>query len=482
MNLNPVAQSAVQIASLCLALVIAGSGCRTGAPEPHPAGPPAPAASAANPVKQGPPATTPGSLYERLGAKPAIGAVVDAFLGRVAADRRINGRFVNTDLPGLRGRLVEFFCKATGGPCAYSGRDMGEAHAGLNLVSEEFDALVEDLVGALGDLRVPKPEQGEVLAALGPLKPEIVNSPPASAAVHDPAQVRLAGQKVEALRKAGQTQAADLVEVAVAARVRGQRSYADQLFSAAERQLPPPGLPELDLLFRDGAPQRITIALRTMPKDTPPQPKLAVGASDDDEPESKSGRGSLVGVLRGSKQSGVLGVVVLQPASGKYLARTPRPRTIEQRDRQFAPRVMAIPVGSVVSFPNFDPIFHNVFSISSGSSFDLGIYKNGETRQVKFDKEGLIRIGCNLHSSMSAYLVVVAAPHYAVTDAEGHFRFRSLAPGKYQMRAYGEAGGEPLARSIDIAAGENLVSLEVPGTGKVYFGPDKFGLPRGRAP
>ena len=93
---------------------------------------------------------------------------------------------------------------------------------------------------------------------------------------------------------------------------------------------------------------------------------------------------------------------------------------IEQRGREFLPHVMAIPVGSTVSFPNFDTVFHNVFSTSPLGAFDLGIYKQGEAREFTFTKEGIIRLGCNLHANMSAYIAVVSAPAYVVTDDHGH--------------------------------------------------------------
>jgi len=428
-----------------------------------------------------PPAATAKPLYDRLGGKPAVEAVVDEFLKRVAADKRINGRFFNTDITRLRGLLVEFVCSATGGPCPYTGRDMRSAHAGFQLVQEEFDALVEDLVGALDKFNVPKKEKDELLGALGPLAKEIVNPPPAEAAAHDDALAKQATAKVEELRKADKNDAADLLETAVRARLRGQRSYAEQLYSAAERLAPAGALTGLDPLFRAGGPERITSALKTMPKDTPAQPKDAVGESEE-EPE-KPKDGSLAGTMKIDGASGpVLGVIALEPASGKWKKRKPKQRVMEQRDRQFAPRVLAISAGSTVSFPNFDPIFHNVFSTSHARAFDLGIYKNGETREVTFAKEGLVSIGCNLHANMSAHLVVVAAPHYVVTDAAGKFRFRSLPPGKYKVKAWGEDTGEPLTQTIEIHAGENTLNLSVPRASSMIPATDKFGIPRGKAP
>jgi hemoglobin len=114
------------------------------------------------------------SLYERLGGLDAITAVVENFRDRVAADDRINQKFAKTDLGRLRKMLIDQVCEATGGPCQYTGRDMKEAHKGMGVTSGEFDALVDDLVSTLDHFKVGKAEQNQLLAVLGPLKPEIV--------------------------------------------------------------------------------------------------------------------------------------------------------------------------------------------------------------------------------------------------------------------------------------------------------------------
>jgi hemoglobin len=95
------------------------------------------------------------SLYERLGGIDAITSVVDSFVGRCAADDRINRRFERSDIPRLRKMLVDQVCEATGGPCTYSGKDMRETHAGMGVTAGEFDALVEDLVATLDGFEVP---------------------------------------------------------------------------------------------------------------------------------------------------------------------------------------------------------------------------------------------------------------------------------------------------------------------------------------
>jgi hemoglobin len=119
------------------------------------------------------------SLYDRLGGKTAITAVVDDFVGRVAADNRINGKFANANIPRLKTMLVDQICQASGGPCTYAGRDMKSAHAGMGVSGSEFDALVGDLVATLTKFKVGEREKNELLGALGPMKKDIVEKPTA---------------------------------------------------------------------------------------------------------------------------------------------------------------------------------------------------------------------------------------------------------------------------------------------------------------
>lgn len=114
------------------------------------------------------------SLYQRLGGKKAITAVVDQFVANVAADKRINKFFAKTNIPRLKKNLVDQICEASGGPCKYTGRSMKVAHKGLGITDNDWDALVEDLVKALNKFKVPKQEQNELLGLLGPMKKDIV--------------------------------------------------------------------------------------------------------------------------------------------------------------------------------------------------------------------------------------------------------------------------------------------------------------------
>jgi truncated hemoglobin YjbI/plastocyanin len=400
-------------------------------------------------------------------------------MARVAKDERINAFFINTDLPKLREHLIAFVCVATGGPCKYTGRDMRTAHVGMMINEAEFNALVEDLKGALDHFKVPDPEQQELLGALGPLKGEIVQPPSGPPPADTPVVRNLVGERVRALRDS-----ANLLEKADSARSRGNRSFGEQLFSAAELLINADSMNKLATAFREGGPPRVNTPLKSVPADSPPQPPV-VGNSAEDEPDRPLKKGaSLKGAISLTGGSPLQGfaIVTLEPTSGTFKRRQPKRRFIEQRGREFAPKVLAVPVGSTVSFPNFDPIYHNVFSRSATRSFDLGIYRSGLTRELAFEKPGIVRIGCNLHANMFAYVVVVSAPHYAVTDKEGNFNFASLSPGKYRLQAWSEGSDVPKVQSIQIKPNTNTIALTLSSDEHKKALEDKFGSPRDGAP
>ena len=116
------------------------------------------------------------SLYERLGSKPAITAIVDDFTARVVVDRRVNRFFATTDVLSFKAKLVDQICEASGGPCKYTGRDMKTAHQGLGVTNADYDAVVEDLITTLDKFKfwIPEKEKNELLAVLGPIRKDIV--------------------------------------------------------------------------------------------------------------------------------------------------------------------------------------------------------------------------------------------------------------------------------------------------------------------
>ena len=123
------------------------------------------------------PATPEVTLYERLGGKPAIEAVVGDFLAKVGSDSRVRHQPRPERVPALKILLTDLVCEATGGPCTYTGRDMKSAHAGMGITGAEFDAIVDDLVRTLNEYKVPEREKSDLLALLGPMRRDIAETP-----------------------------------------------------------------------------------------------------------------------------------------------------------------------------------------------------------------------------------------------------------------------------------------------------------------
>jgi hemoglobin len=412
-------------------------------------------------------------LYERLGGQAAVVAVVDDFITNVAADTRINLRFSNSDIPRLKSLLVEFVCQATGGPCHYSGRDMESSHAGMDLVDDEFTALVEDLTKTLDKFKVPDKEKGELLGALGPLQPIIVAPKDRLKPVGDD---KIAKANA-VLAKLTDPNAQQLMQAAITAAKRGQRNYADQLFSRVELVAGAQTVAAAVPAFRDGAPPRITTQTKAIP-DAGAQPNV-VGNSEADDPSGSQLPGSLTGTITvdGQPLQGV-GLVMLYPIKGNYAKRTAKYRIVEQRNKTFLPHLLAVPPGSTVAFPNYDDVYHNVFSTSATQPFDIGLYKNGQSREMKFDKIGLVRLGCNVHASMAAFIFVIDAPAYVPVEGSTPFNFRSLAPGTYKARVWSEHSLEPVESQIVIKTGANNQVFDVKGDAPKGPPDDKFGQSR----
>jgi polysaccharide lyase family 4-like protein len=133
----------------------------------------------------------------------------------------------------------------------------------------------------------------------------------------------------------------------------------------------------------------------------------------------------------------------LEPAGNMRVSR-PVPGTFEMvtRGKMLLPHVLAIPAGSTVSFPNDDPISHNLFSLSSANPFDLGLYRKGAGKSQRFDTPGIVNVYCNVHPNMSAVILVLDTPYYAFADASGNYSIANVPPGRYRLVAWNEQGGE----------------------------------------
>ena len=134
-------------------------------------------------------------------------------------------------------------------------------------------------------------------------------------------------------------------------------------------------------------------------------------------------------------------LVSLEPASGKPVHKSPATFQMMTRGKMLIPHVLAIPVGSTVEFPNDDPISHNLFSLSTGNSFDLGLYRKGAGKSEKFETPGLVNVYCNVHPNMSAVIQVMPTAYYVFADPAGNFAVTDVPPGKYRLTAWNEIGG-----------------------------------------
>jgi plastocyanin len=131
---------------------------------------------------------------------------------------------------------------------------------------------------------------------------------------------------------------------------------------------------------------------------------------------------------------------------------TPVKASIRQQHETFVPRVVAVPVGSEVDFPNDDPIYHNVFSLSRARTFNLGRYPRGKTRGERFDRPGIVKVFCDIHSHMTATVMVFDHPWFAVPDEDGRFELPALPPGQHEITAWHERLGDT-SESVRVVAG-----------------------------
>jgi len=183
------------------------------------------------------------------------------------------------------------------------------------------------------------------------------------------------------------------------------------------------------------------------------------------------------------KTRGVPAVIWLEPLPDTpALTFTPRGRyTLLQKNRTFLPHLQVIPVGSVVQFPNADPFFHNVFSLFDGKRFDLGLYEAGSSKSVTFAREGVSYIFCNIHPEMSAVIITLSTPLFAIADASDAFALHGIPPGDYRIHFWIE--GVPHSdlaaldrrlhlspRTLDLGAMEVSFSVLEGGTHKNKFG------------
>ena len=163
--------------------------------------------------------------------------------------------------------------------------------------------------------------------------------------------------------------------------------------------------------------------------------------------------GPVSGVVRTETRPGVVpapAVVYAEPVDAPPPRRTGS-FTLLQKQRTFQPHVLAVPAGSTVNFPNQDPIFHNVFSLSAPQPFDLGLYRSGESRARTFTQPGTYRVFCNIHPQMSALIVVVSTPHVTTTGSDGRYVL-DLPAGNWRITALSDRA-DPVSVQLAAPAG-----------------------------
>ena len=183
-------------------------------------------------------------------------------------------------------------------------------------------------------------------------------------------------------------------------------------------------------------------------------------------------------------EADVSGVVVsLTPTSEAKAAELKRPpirASLVQKNKAFSPHILVIPPGSIVEFPNRDPFFHNVFSLFEGKRFDLGLYESGTTRSVKFDRQGVSYIFCNIHPQMSAIVIALDTPYYALADRSGNIKISNVVSGQYLMQIWAEGLNtedmQKLFRRVSVAQGDlNLGTIEIPSLESLAQHKNKYG-------
>ena len=142
-------------------------------------------------------------------------------------------------------------------------------------------------------------------------------------------------------------------------------------------------------------------------------------------------------------------VIWLQRPNGPAPPLRPIAAQMAQRKKQFVPRVLAVPAGSTVAFPNFDPIFHNVFSSYSGQVFDVGLYPPRTDQKVRFHRPGVVFVFCNIHPTMSAVIVVVDTPYMAVSSSDGSFLIEGVEAGDYRLHVFFDRATQQVLQSLE---------------------------------
>jgi hypothetical protein len=205
----------------------------------------------------------------------------------------------------------------------------------------------------------------------------------------------------------------------------------------------------------------LMLGLQEVPVPTSPsaEPRSSPGSSSTPPPAELAGLIQIKGadgVVRPAETT-VVWIPGVRPKD------PPRP-TMTSREKRFEPHVLAVSRGSSVLFPNVDRIYHNVFSLSAGNAFDLGLYRKGASRSARFDTPGLVSVYCNIHPDMAGYIMVLEDAAFAVAGEDGRYVIGSIPPGRRNVRLWNERGGEREIPVEFVPGGRRTLDVELDAT------------------
>jgi plastocyanin len=222
----------------------------------------------------------------------------------------------------------------------------------------------------------------------------------------------------------------------------------DLVAKAEPRVEPRPTAPRTDAQIETAPPKAET---RPVAKPDPKKPTEKTPAAGSGK---KTGKGQLVGKVKGGGAEAFVYIADI-------VASTQGTASMKQEGKQFVPRVLAVQKGTRVEFPNLDAVFHNVFSVTPDNSFDLGSYRQGESKSVTMTKPGVVSVYCNMHPQMVGHILVLPSSLYTRAGADGFYRLANVPAGKHKVVAW-SPNSKPVSMEVDVVEDEvTTVELEV---------------------
>jgi|GEM_PF-1818299 len=380
------------------------------------------------------------TLYQRLGGQAAIVAVVDDFVSRVSTDCNINTFFDGVDIVQLKTHLVEQICAGTGGPCEYTGRDMKTVHDEFSIEAKHFDATVDHLIVTLHRFQVGQAEQNELLAILGSMKPDIVNT---------------ATEKTPIVAK-------QLISTPTITAKTPPKTVRNAVANKPATQKQRPKKRGVKTLGVKKQKEKNNVVSNIVNK----APSSALVAKQSKAQGAIQGTIILLGKDKQPVAAGKI-IVTVTPAERALISpRVSKTFEIAMQNKIYTPSHLVVQQGDTVTFKNMDRLKHNVFSSSPENRFDLGTYPRGKRPGFTFQNEGLVKVYCNLHKRMFTYIQVMYADRSAITQADGFFFMRDLPPGRYTLKAWHVSA--EITRQFVVTPG-NTVNMDLTLDGSLFI-------------